>query len=105
MRMTLLATIALWVCLGAHPAAAGKWVETWLYVPNAVTLSDYRLLTEGMSYRETCALLKLEGKLMSSATSGGITIAVYSWQNIDGSTLAATFQNDQLLSKAQAGLL
>jgi hypothetical protein len=76
-----------------------------------ITLDEYNQVSDGMSYSQVVSIVGEDGKENSSSTMPGVpgyTEAIitkaYSWQNADGSNMICMFQNDRLISKAQAGL-
>lgn len=69
-----------------------------------ITLSDFNKVKIGMSYSKVEDKLGKPGTLVSEDKFDGYTIKIYSWDNSDGSNMMLTFTNDELDSKAQAGL-
>lgn len=79
--------------------------------PDVVTRANYDEIKTGMSYSEVVDIIGSEGDEAASTSMEGvegvmpsITTKIYSWQNSDGSNMNVTFQNDEMISKAQAGL-
>lgn len=72
--------------------------------PAHVTQANYERLAHGMSYAEAAQILG-PGTEISRADLGGVTTVMYRWRaGTDGANMNATFQDDQLVSKAQMGL-
>ena len=69
-----------------------------------VTISKYNQITEGMSYGEVKSIMGSPGEELSRSNVAGYVTVMYAWKNPDGSNMNAMFQNDKLISKAQAGL-
>ena len=69
-----------------------------------VTYEEYCDVRNGMSYREAVAVIGFEGEEMSSSSIAGIETIMYSWSNRFGTNMNATFQNDEMVLKAQFGL-
>lgn len=66
------------------------------------TLSQYEQLEAGMSVSQAESILG-KGKEMSRVEMAGVPLTIsYMWQNSDGSNMNAMFQDDKLISKAQA---
>jgi len=73
--------------------------------PDRITLAQFLNLDDGISYQLAVARLgRKYGTEISRTTIAGIATVMYKWQNDDASNVIATFQNDQLVSKAQFGL-
>jgi len=76
-----------------------------------VTLSEYKKLSNGISYGEAVRIIGEDGEELSRNKMEGISgvmdsveTVMYSWQNSNGSNMNAMFQNDKLMQKAQFGL-
>lgn len=70
-----------------------------------VTKAKYDTIHEGMSYEEAVSVIGSKGEdVASSQIDGAPGVKIYSWQNSDGSNMIATFQDGQLIQKAQVGL-
>jgi len=70
---------------------------------SSITLVRYKQVQAGMSIAkvETIVGEGLETSRLETATS--LTVS-YMWQNADGSSMNATFQDNKLVTKAQVGL-
>jgi len=66
-------------------------------------MDDFRSLSSGEPYSSVVALVA-SGTEMSRVVSDGDATVAYSWTNPDGSNMNVIFQNNRLVSKAQAGL-
>jgi hypothetical protein len=69
-----------------------------------ITYMDYDALYTEQSYQRVLSTLWHLPKEVSRSSIGDITTIAYRWDNPDGSNIMAVFQNDRLVSKAQAGL-
>lgn len=76
---------------------------------DVVSLAEYHRIDDGMSYSQVVSIVGDSGTESSSSTMKGvpgvvpsITTKIYTWQNSDGSNMNAMFQNDKLITKAQA---
>lgn len=69
-----------------------------------VTKSQYDQISDGMTYEQVASIIGHSGNEMSRSDLGGIDTVMYLWQNSNGSSMNAMFQNDRLESKAQFGL-
>lgn len=69
-----------------------------------ISLQQYGDLYSGMSYLKATSTLLHLGTEMSRVEMGEYETVVYKWQNLDGSNVLVTFQNDRLRAKAQFGL-
>ncbi len=78
----------------------------------AITLEKYNQIQEGMSQSDVMGILG-KGNCTESASNSmagvpgvmdSIKTVAFSCQNKDGSNIQIMFQNDKLMSKAQAGL-
>ena len=60
----------------------------------------------GMSYEEVCDINGGEGELGSESSFMGASTAIYTWEGKGsiGANAVITFQNGEVVSKAQAGL-
>jgi len=79
--------------------------------PTPITMGKYNMLFPGASYSHACSVIGIDGVETSSSEMPGIPgftqsirTVMYVWQNPDGSSMSAMFQNDKLISKAQLGL-
>lgn len=69
-----------------------------------LTYKAYLYLETNMSYENVRDIFGFNGKEQSESSLSDIKTVIYQWQNDDGSNVIVTFQNDRLVSKAQAGL-
>ncbi len=71
-----------------------------------ITMEEYNSLKEGMSYKEVVDIIGSEGEEVSSNNIAGYSTVAYSWEGHGsvGANANVMFQNDKLVSKAQAGL-
>lgn len=76
-----------------------------------VTMDEFSEISNGMSYSQVVSIVGESGTENSSTTMpavpgvmGQLETKSYMWQNADGSNMICMFQNDSLISKAQAGL-
>jgi len=60
----------------------------------------------GMSYKEAVMIIGCEGTISSQSKMNGIETIMYTWKGSGdlGANANAMFQNNNLVSKAQAGL-
>ncbi|MBE7381259.1 MAG: DUF3862 domain-containing protein [Leptolyngbya sp. SIO1E4] len=70
-----------------------------------ITLEDYERLETGMSYDEVADILGEGEETARVAIEGAPLTISYQWMNPDGGNVLVTFQDDELASKAQAGLI
>ena len=75
------------------------------------TAKQFRQINQGMAYSDCVKILGGSGTLVSENVMPGIPdimpslkTSAYSWENDNGSNIMLMFQNDELISKAQAGL-
>jgi hypothetical protein len=72
---------------------------------SGVTLAQYHQLTDGMSYGQAVNVLGSSGTEISRSNVAGFLTVMYQWEGThSGGNMNALFQNDRLVSKAQAGL-
>jgi hypothetical protein len=72
---------------------------------SGVTLAQYHQLTDGMSYGQAVNVLGSSGTEISRSSVAGFSTVMYQWEGThNGGNMNAMFQNDRLVSKAQAGL-
>jgi hypothetical protein len=76
-----------------------------------VTYSEYKSIRDGMTYQEVSSIIGQPGEETARNRMEGtpgvmepIETVIYQWSNPDGSNMSATFQNNKLVQKAQAGL-
>lgn len=76
-----------------------------------ITLAEYELLVDGISYEEAVEIIGAPGAEQSSSTTpplpghpNGMRTAMYAWTNPGGSNAMLTFQDGKLMSRAQFGL-
>ena len=70
-----------------------------------ITMEEYNQIQTGMSYDEVKNIVGSEGELSSTSTVAGYTISIYTWYGNDlGANANVTFENDQVIGKAQVGL-
>lgn len=78
--------------------------QSTVVVQQPITRLQFELLHDGISYREACSLLGRPGVEISRSSFAGYVTVMYQWQNDNYSNMNAMFQNDRLVTKAQAGL-
>ncbi|OYD07593.1 DUF3862 domain-containing protein [Paludifilum halophilum] len=73
---------------------------------SGVTLDNFQKIENGMTYDEVVEILGKEGELISEAGEGQYKTEMYQWEGDSGfgANMNVTFQNDEVQSKAQAGL-
>ncbi len=76
-----------------------------------VSQAQYQQIQHGMSYSQVANIIGWAGEELANVRTDilpGVTPSVdtrmYSWNNGDGSSMNAMFQNDRLISKGQFGL-
>ena len=74
--------------------------------PPIVTLAEFEQIEKSMSYREVVDIIGDPGIATAASTvlksdDENVETSIYVWQNSDASNMNATFQNDQLFTKAQ----
>lgn len=74
-----------------------------------VNYRSYTSIVPGMFLSDVVDIIgghgtEVASNYQSDGTGGRIETKVYSWTNLDGSNITATFQNFLLVSKAQSGL-
>lgn len=73
-----------------------------------ISLDEFNQLTEGMSYADAVMIIGGEGVVISEVNIADVRTVIYQWEGSNdsgfGANANATFQNDQLVSKAQLGL-
>ena len=74
--------------------------------PPTMSLAEFNSIQPGMSYEQVAAIVGGPGTLSVSETLGGITDTIYTWDGEGslGANALVQFQNDQEITKAQAGL-
>lgn len=115
-QIAVLLVIMFWVpgrgAAGQSAAPEARTVISRLADDAApVTRETCKLLEPGSSYVDACRILGAEGHELARCRFDGepgviepIDTVVYAWINPDGSSVHVTFQNNQLVSKAHAGL-
>jgi type IV secretory pathway VirB10-like protein len=88
----------------AEKAEREKREKDYAVYDGKVTAEEYERVQPGMSFSEVLDIIG-SGKEVSSTKIGFDRAEVRSWQNPDGSNMTAMFQNSQLVSKAQFGIL
>jgi hypothetical protein len=74
--------------------------------PPIVTLAEFDQIEKSMSYQEVVDIIGDPGFVTAPSAvlesdAGVVETRIYVWQNSDSSNMNATFQNDQLFTKAQ----
>jgi hypothetical protein len=76
-----------------------------------ITLAEYNTVADGMTYEMVCTIIGSQGVESASNFMEGVPgvmesvkTVMYSWQNENGSNMTATFQNGNMVMKAQFGL-
>lgn len=72
-----------------------------------ISLSEFNEIENGMNYEQVCEIIGGEGTLFSESQEkdSPIQLAVYTWNGESmGSSASFTFQNGELIQKAQLGL-
>jgi len=71
-----------------------------------ITVDEYEEIEAGMSYDEVCDIIGGEGELLSESSIAGYDGAIYSWEGKGsvGANANVTFQNGEVVTKAQIGL-
>jgi hypothetical protein len=71
----------------------------------AVNMQNYMRMNEGITYQDAVDIMGCEGREAASGSFARTTTVIYTWQSrIGHGNMSATFQNDRLISRAQAGL-
>lgn len=98
--LMLAGAVALPGCAVPTTAASSK-----LGQGPGVTMENYLKLTTGMSYEEVVNILGVSGQESARTQAGDTEIVIYTWFATKGfGNMNATFQNNKLTTKAQAGL-
>lgn len=73
---------------------------------SVITLAKFESLRTGMTYEDVCGVLGRRGEELSSTELAGYRTVMYSWKTDEWgiANMNATFQNGQMISKAQLGL-
>jgi hypothetical protein len=106
----LIIAIRIFVDPPIAPKVASPITEQSLSVtPSAqslgLTLSAYSQLETGISYERATEIIGISGTERAKTELEGLpTTVIYGWDNPDGSNILATFQDNKLTTKAQAGL-
>mgnify|MGYP001625167081 CR=1 FL=1 len=70
-----------------------------------MTMDKFNEINNGMSYDDVKNIVGCDGTLSSEASSGDQSIKIYYWYAKNGiSNANFSFQNDELVAKAQVGL-
>lgn len=71
-----------------------------------ITLAEFDQIENGMTLAQVEEIVGGEGALMSSAGTGQFRTEIYSWDGSGslGANANVTFQNEQVVGKAQVGL-
>ncbi len=69
-----------------------------------VTLAEYNAVRYGFTYEKAANIIGDPGVEVSQSEIGEYKTVMYSWDNEDGSSMNAMFQNGSLVSKSQFGL-
>jgi hypothetical protein len=82
-----------------------------LSAQSVVSKSEYDQVNQGMSYSDVVGVVGQDGQEISSSGTEAVpgvmeghAFKMYQWQNPDGSNMIGTFDNGNLINKAQAGL-
>jgi|GEM_PF-3595309 len=68
-----------------------------------LTISNYKKLSDGMTYEKCCEILGSKGTATFNNKSDGVETKTYNWFEI-GKSVYAVFQNNKLISSGQNGL-
>lgn len=71
---------------------------------DGITADEFAAIENGMSYDEVKAIIGEDGTEDSTSEISGVTTVVYSWSSEGFGTANVTFQNDQVVNKAQIGV-
>jgi len=94
----------------ATPAGTQATIKPSAIVTKApdttISLAEFNSLNTGMSYKEAVSIIGCEGTISSQSKMNGIETIMYTWKGSGdlGANANAMFQNNNLVSKAQAGL-
>ena len=89
---------------------------TWSFVPSntkfagkklGVTAAGFAAISPGMTYDQVVAILGRTGEVAVDQKTDQFHTIIYRWKADRGSlgaNMSVTFQNDKMVSKAQAGL-
>jgi len=91
----------------AAPAGTQASVKPSVAVKDTtISLTEFNSLSTGMSYKEAVMIIGCEGTISSQSKMNGIETIMYTWKGSGdlGANANAMFQNNNLVSKAQAGL-
>lgn len=99
--MTLILALGVSAQIAAGAAA---------YQKPGVTRENFLKIKDGMSYAQVVEIIGKEGEVLSETYLAGTSTVMYGWKpsNADrqprGANMNVLFQNDKVVSKAQAGL-
>jgi hypothetical protein len=68
------------------------------------TMARYSAVKADMTYAQVKAIMKQDGKELSSSSIGGYTTVMVEWDGDWGANMNVTFQNGRVIGKAQFGL-
>ena len=69
-----------------------------------ITLYEYSMIYQGMSYEEVVNIIGSYGEPMANSSFDGYSTDIYQWSNVDGGNMIIMFVNKEVYSKSQAGL-
>lgn len=69
-----------------------------------ISKEEFESLETGMTYEEVVSIIGGEGELSSQVGLAGYDTKIYMWEGSFGANANVTFQNNELVSKAQFGL-
>lgn len=70
----------------------------------AIKLSEFASLKNGMTYKQVVKILGKEGTPTGDNELAGYKTEMYSWENSNASNIQCMFQNGKLMQKNQFGL-
>lgn len=73
-------------------------------VTQKITMSSYLSLEKKITYAKAVQILGATGKEQSRISIGGFETVGYTWKNSSNGVVNITFQNNELVAKAQSGL-
>ena len=92
------------LCLGCIGIVKGNLNRTTYAITptHKYTLVQYEKIKLGMTYEEVKNILG-EGKVWWSSEIKGLKVALYEWENEDGSTINLMFQEGKVSTKNKLG--
>ncbi|NLK37819.1 MAG: DUF3862 domain-containing protein [Epulopiscium sp.] len=102
----VLIPIATVIFMSAQNSAIQRNISGVSNESEYITMDEYNKIQSGMTYEQVCEIVGSAGEISAESNVGGYSTKIITWygNGAAGSNANVTFMNNEVQSKAQAGL-